>query len=83
MGQKDYDKEFPNFLDLGFRVTAENNKKDSNLSTASKRKFNQDKKKEDRPKAGNMKKSNFIDSDSNEETKSNNKRQHGIGRDKY
>ena len=70
-------------MDLGFRVTAENNKKDSNFSTASKRKFNQDKKKEDRTKAGNMKKSNFIDTDSNEETKSNNKRQQGIGRDKY
>ena len=83
MGQKDYDKEFPNFLDLEFRVTAENNKKDSNFSTASKRKFNQAKKKEDRTKAGKMKKSNFIDSDSNEETKSNNKRQQGIGRDKY
>jgi len=62
---------------------ANNNKKDSNSSTELKRNFNQDKKKEDRQKAGNMKKNRFIDSDSNEETKSNNKRPQGIARGKY
>ena len=79
MSKAIYDRDFSD-LDYDFPFRAKYNKKDSNQSE---RKFNKDRKKKDRQKARKMKKSNFIDSDSNEETKSNNKRPQGKGRDKY
>jgi hypothetical protein len=80
MGKTDYNRKKTYSWDLEYKVTANYNKKDSNSSTGSLRNFDKKKKKKYSTKAGKMKKDNLSDSDPNEETKSNNRRQRGRGK---